>query len=502
MSKENSTSIHSAFEAVARSYPDHAALILKGEKLDYRQLNHRANYLARHLQSIGVQRGDNVALAMARSFEMVIAMLAILKCGAAYLPLDDSNPITRNIICLESASVKIIVADLAGKDIYSNQYFIVSTDDLMLFSSDLESFDSVKTSENDKAYLMYTSGSTGNPKGVVVPHRAVVRLVIDTNYIAINESDTILQFAPSSFDASTFEFWGALLNGAKLVLYSGVYLDPNLLKKEISENAVSVMWLTAALFHMVTEKFIEVLSPLRVLLAGGDVLNVKYVNKVLDYVENITVINGYGPTENTTFTCCHVMTQDNRPEKEVLIGKAINGTNIHILDEDFQVVTEGDSGELFVSGRGVALGYMNDNDQSDAFFTNEEITSGLIYRTGDLVRENEQGEIQFLGRKDTQIKLRGYRVSLDEIRTNIVKQEKVRDAAIVRRSFDTGDQILVAYIQTEEGQDLNVKELRRSLISVLPTYMIPDKFILDEELPINSNGKIDRKLLQKTINEH
>ena len=488
-------SIHKAFEQQVMLTPELIAAKHQDKQLTYKELNQRANYLAYYLQQQGLKEGEFVAISLSHSLELIIAILAVLKCGAAYLPLDSTNPEKRIEFCLTEAKVNILIAQQGEKKTYHNQRKLITTDSTELFSSTLENFVSADNSSESCAYLMFTSGSTGQPKGALIPHRAVLRLVKNTNYITITPHDNILQFAPPSFDASTFEIWGALLNGATLVLYSGQGMDPNLFKRDIKDNNITVLWLTAALFHFVADKFIDVLSSLRVLLAGGDVLNPKYINKVIETVPNIHLINGYGPTENTTFTCCHLMTAANAPKHSVPIGKAITGTNLHILDDALHSVEQGTVGELYVSGLGVALGYLDAQNSQDAFFYNSSIASGLIYRTGDLVKMNNNNEIEFVGRSDNQVKVRGYRVSLEEVKTSIVELEDVSDAAIVVKKFESGDQLLVAYVQIHEGEPQSAKLLKAKLADVLPDYMIPDQIIFNENLPINKNGKIDRNKL-------
>lgn len=492
---DGQSSIHGIFERVAKCRPEAVAVKYKNTEITYKELNLRANFLAKRMQVLGVKPGDIVAIELSHSVELMVSIIAILKCGAAYLPLDGNNPQIRNEQYLTMAGVSVIIcADISATDYYQSRT-CVSIEDKPLFSTMLENFDAYQAVPDDKAYVMFTSGSTGSPKGVIVPHRAVIRLVIDTNYIQITAQDSILQFAPPSFDASTFEIWGALLNGATSVLYSGSGLDPNLLKAEIHNNGVTVMWLTAALFHLITDKFIDILRTLRVLLAGGDVLNPKYINKTLDTFDNITVINGYGPTENTTFTCCHVMTSDNRPQEHVLIGKPISGTEVYLLDDKLRPVTRGEIGELFTSGAGVALGYIGDTaSQNNAFFEHKVL--GLIYRTGDLARENEQGKFEFIGRKDNQVKIRGFRVSLEEIKTKIVELPNVIDAVVVTEKFDSGDQLLEAYIQLEAQTQCKIKDMKSELARSLPAYMVPDRLMISADLPINKNGKIDRKKFQ------
>ena len=488
-------SIHKVFESQVDVRKDQVAIKQRDHEMSYNELNSRSNFLANHLQSIGVKHADVVAVEMSHSAKFVISILAILKCGATYFPIDKSVPIKRNQIYLQAANASLIIARSEVNQYHIDGLNVLAMSEDSLFNSSLTEFNSYPTSPDDSAYVMFTSGSTGNPKGVLVPHRAVTRLVLQTNYIQINASDRILQFAPPSFDASTFEFWGALLNGAVLVPYSGIGLDPNLLKADIEDNNVTILWLTAALFHLITDKYIEALSPLRVLLAGGDVLNPKYINKILNSFPDMTLINGYGPTENTTFTCCHVMTKDSLPLKSVPIGKAITGTEIHILDDVMQPVEQGQVGELFASGSGVALGYMNDMTSKACFFRNNQIAPGLIYRTGDLVMENKHGEIEFIGRKDNQVKIRGYRVSLEELRTSIVVLNDITDALVVTKKFESGDQLLIAHVQVENGFDNDVKRLKKELANSLPAYMIPDKFEFNTILPINCNGKIDIKLM-------
>jgi len=549
-----SQTIHGVFEQCAAQFGQRTAIRLSGNgTLTYAQLNQLANDLAAALQQRGVKPGDIVAMSFPHSAHWSVCMLAVLKCGAAYLPLDTNNPVARLRACLSTAKAKCILTNPAiasqtkTKD-YAEGY------DLLTF--DLVPADSRKDAASDSttnstlaaqamlqgepikpassaaqplqpaevngerngdslAYVMFTSGSTGNPKGVLVPHRAVVRLVVNTNYVDIQPSDAILQFAPPSFDASTFEFWGALLNGACLVPYSGMGLDPNRLKNDIEHNQVTVMWLTAALFHMVADKFIEALMPLRVLLAGGDVLNPKHVRKVLDTIPGVTLINGYGPTENTTFTCCHVMTVANPPEDKVPIGKAISGTDLHILDDEFTPVEPGRAGLLVAGGKGVALGYLSaDPTLADltpaaqaAFFEQPELAPGLLYNTGDMVRAMPNGDIEFIGRKDNQVKVRGYRVSLEEIKGHLADLSGVSDALVNVERHDGGDQILCAYVKSDMPDSsaifdintmLDAKTLRKALAGVIPAYMIPDKFVFCTELPINDNGKLDKARITDT----
>ena len=496
--KDKLASIHQRFERVAEAYGSNTAVRYLDDAISYRELNDNANAVAQKLQALGVSKGDTVAIALSHSTDLYIAMLAVLKCGAVYLPIDETLPTARIQAYFAAASVDVCISNkqVAFQRDLEVAYIYAEDFDQRLESD--SAFHSVEVEGDDPAYIMFTSGSTGAPKAVVVPHRAVLRLVIDTNYIQLTESDSLLQFAPPSFDASTFEIWGALLNGAKLVAYSGNGLDPNRLKNDIFDNQVTVMWLTAALFHLVVNRFIEVLRPINVLLAGGDVLNPKYVHRLFETYPDITLINGYGPTENTTFTCCHVMNKDKVPSGNVPIGTEISGTDIHILDDSLNEVVIGEIGTLYASGQGVALGYLNDDRNEQAFFYNGDIAKDLIYNTGDLVRRNRSGALEFVGRVDNQVKVRGYRVSLDEIRLHLVELPEVSDAAVVVSQQDSGEQLLVAYTKLNHELSVTARELRAKLAAHLPAYMIPDQITFCSSLPIKPNGKIDKNKIQVT----
>lgn len=500
MSRKNNqyASISRTFEAQASRHPQAIALRCASVALTYAELNARANQVAFHLSTCGVARGDVVAVMMSRSPEQVIAILAVLKCGGAYLPLDGSSPVARNLKCLTAAQVNVVIADHEIHESLALGRHIIDSRTADLFSAQRSDNLEIDGESEDRCYVMFTSGSTGQPKGVVVPHRAVIRLVKQSNYIEVSEHDSILQFAPLSFDASTFEIWGALLNGGTLVLYSGATFDPSLFAKEIREQKVTVLWLTAALFHLIATRFLASLKGIKVLLAGGDVLYPKVVNKVLDAMPELVLVNGYGPTENTTFTCCHRMTTANRPTECVPIGAAISGTQVHILDEALQPVPNGEIGELYASGSGVALGYLNEDGRSGAFFRNPAIADGLIYRTGDLVRRNANGEIEFQGRRDNQVKIRGYRVALEEVQASLLKLERVVDAAVTVEKFDNGDQHLIADLLIDAEGATTVAEVKRALAEELPAYMVPDLIRLTTNLPINTNGKIDRRRIRES----
>ncbi|MBL8300780.1 MAG: amino acid adenylation domain-containing protein [Rhodanobacteraceae bacterium] len=487
-------SIHAVFKQRVAQHA-HAIALIDGERqFSYATLDRLADAQATRLRADGVGPGDIVALFMRRSAEMFVALLGILKAGAAFMPLDAGNPATRNRFCLDKARTRLIVTDRDCEELLSETRRAVRVD--LDAPAPAEVAEPYAGNGEDTAYVMFTSGTTSEPKGVLVPHRAVTRLVLDTDYVRIEPSDAILQLSTPSFDASTFEIFGALLNGATLVLYTGEVLDPNLFKQHVERHRISVLWLTAALFHLFVDKYLEALRPLRVLLAGGDVLHPGAVRRVLDEIDGITLINGYGPTENTTFTCCHVMTRANAPHGDkVPIGRPIRGTEVLILDEQRRPTLPGEVGELYAAGRGVALGYLGSEGVEGAFFHDSALAAGRLYRTGDLVRCNADGLIEFLGRRDSQIKLRGYRISLEEIKARLMQMPAIKEAAVTCQELENGDQLLVAYVRADESDGLQSKTVRKYLAEHLPRYMIPDKISIQSEIPINQSGKIDRNKL-------
>lgn len=506
------SSIHDLFAEQARLQPDAIAAVFADTRLTYSELNTRANQLAHHLQMFGVQPETRVALCVERSLEMLIGILGILKAGGAYVPIDPAYPLERIAFMLEDLQSPVILTQehlLERLPAHWGQVICLDGDwETISTQSDGDPV-SHASSEN-LAYVMYTSGSTGTPKGVSVTHRAVVRLVRDTNYLDFDREHVFLQFAPISFDASTLEIWGALLNGGRLVVMPPALPSLDVLGEAIRKNEVTTLWLTAGLFHLMVDERVKDLSSLKQLVAGGDALSPHHVRKALQALPGCRLVNGYGPTENTTFTCCYSITDANAVRNSVPIGKPISNTQVLILDEQLRPVPVGMTGALYVGGDGLARDYHNQPAlTAERYIPNPfaDAPGQRLYATGDLVRYLPDGNIEFLGRSDRQVKVRGFRIELGEIETALNTHPSLQDAVVVARADVSGEKQLVAYVVPSPQTSVSPAELRDSLKQRLPEHMLPSTFVFLEALPLTTNGKVDRQALpapdsQRTVNDN
>lgn len=493
--------IQRIFQEQVQCTPEAIALVFRKRQLTYDELNRRANQLARRLQEFNVGRGRVVGVCMERSPEIVIALLAILKAGSAYVPLDPSYPAERLAFMINDTGLSVILThqQLAASELIgasSVQLISVNPEEALGETTNLQT----EVSAEDLAYIIYTSGSTGRPKGVAVPHRAVVRLVKETNYASFSPNETFLQLAPISFDASTFEIWGPLLNGGKLVIMPPGRPSLEEIGSAIHEDAVTTLWLTSGLFNAMIDERANDLCSLHQLLVGGDVLSVAHVEKALHELKNTRLINGYGPTESTTFACCHTIAPDVPLGKSVPIGKPIANTSAYILSENLKPVSIGVKGELFIGGDGVARGYWRRDDLTAEKFIPDPFSNepnARLYRTGDFACWRSDGTIEFLGRIDHQIKLRGYRIEPGEIETALRKDAEVLECVVIPREDRPGDKRLVAYIVRKEGKEIRFEPSRMIgfLKKSLPGYLVPSVIIALPALPRTPNGKIDRDAL-------
>lgn len=493
-------SIKDLFEEQAGRTPDAVAVEYEGQWLTYRELDVRANQLAHYLVDEGVGPEVMVGICVERSLEMVVGILGILKAGGAYVPLDPDYPASRLAFMLEDTKAPVLLtqAKLRGRlPAYGGRVLCLDADWPQIARERRDS-PGVAVGAGNLAYVMYTSGSTGQPKGTCIEQRSVVRLVKATDYIELGPDEVFLQYSPISFDASTLELWGSLLNGGKLVVCPGGLLSLEELGRVIRERGVSTLWLTAALFNQMVDEQIEALRGVRQLLAGGEALSVSHVRRMLEVIGTGRLINGYGPTENTTFTCCYVMTADTRIEHTVPIGRPISNTRVYILDGRMQPVPVGVYGELYIGGDGLAREYLHRPELTAEKFVPDPFSAeegARLYRTGDLVRYRGDGCIEFLGRVDHQVKIRGFRVELGEIEATLGRHPRVREAVVVVREEEPGDKRLVAYIVGAPDARPSADELRRHLRASLPEYMVPAAFVVLDKFPITPNGKVDRAAL-------
>lgn len=497
--------IHALFEEQCRRTPERVALDFRNEACTYAELNFRANRLARYLVSLGVGHETRVGLCVDRGPAMIVASLAILKAGGVYVPLDPAYPPERLAFMLADIEAPVVVTDRPRPQLPAGGAARVvclqdQAEDIARQPPD--DLPPCSTAES-LAYVMYTSGSTGTPKGVEVPHRGVVRLVKGADYCAMGPDEVFLQLAPVCFDAATLEIWAPLLNGGRLVIYPEAALSLDRLGAVLRERGVTTLWLTAGLFHLVVDERVEELGPLRQLLAGGDVLSPRQVRRCLEAHPHLRLINGYGPTENTTFTCCHPMTAASRLEDRLPIGRPIANTRVYLLDAHGGLVPPGVVGELYAGGDGLARGYHRRPELTAERFVPDRFSGRpgtRLYHTGDLARYRADGTIEFLGRTDDQVKVRGFRIELGELESVAESCPGVSRAAAVARVGSRGDKTLALYF-TAQPPGLDQHELRRQLERRLPDYMVPAVLMELPALPLSPNGKVDRKALPEPAAE-
>ncbi|MCE9667443.1 amino acid adenylation domain-containing protein [Myxococcus stipitatus] len=496
------TPLHALFSEQAARTPGAVALVLGEAHLTYAQLEQRSNQLAHHLRTYGVKPGTRVGLCLERSFDLLVGLLAILKAGGSYVPVDHHYPAERISLLLQEASVGLILTseDLADSLPAVALFLCLDADADLIEALPSDAPPAAAVSGDDLAYVMFTSGSTGRPKGVCIPHHAVSRLVLSNPFIHFGPDEVFLQLAPVSFDASTLEIWGALLHGARLVLAPPHTPSLEELAALLTGTGVTTLWLTAALFEQVVIHQGEALARVRQVLAGGDVLPALRVQQHLQRIPPSSVlVNGYGPTENTTFSSTHALRSSDSVGASVPIGRPLGHSSAFVLDALMQPLPIGIPGELYVGGLGLAWGYLNRPDLTAEKFVPHPFSSTpgeRLYRTGDRARWRADGTLEFLGRSDFQVKVRGFRIELGEIEAALLASPGIQEAVVLAREDAPGDKRLVAYLVGSEGPDsIDSRALREHLLRRLPEYMVPALFVPLASLPLSPNGKVDRKAL-------
>jgi len=482
--------IQELFAEQAALRPEAVAVESAEESLTYGELKRRAGALARWLRGAGVGPEVRVGVCLDRSVERVVATLAVLEAGGAYVPLDPAYPEERLRFLLADAGVQVV---LDRKDVKDIKDF-----------KDQDSLASLKTLPSlgggTLAYVMYTSGSTGKPKGVAATHRGVVRLVRETGYVRFGPDEVFLQLAPYAFDASTFEIWGALLHGGRLVMPPPGALSPAELGALVERHGVTTLWLTTGLFHQIVEEGLPGLTGVRQVMTGGDVISVPHVRRALAALPATRLTVFYGPTENTTFTTFFPVASPEDVEPTVPLGVPIANSQVYVLDRHLTPVPAGVAGELFTGGDGLARGYLDRPELTAERFVPDPFgrePGGRLYRTGDRVRWRPTGTLEFLGRIDTQVKVRGFRVEPGEIETVLRSHPWVREAVVLAERESSGNQRLVAYVAGAMEDAPGPVELRGFLRQRMPEFMLPAAFAFLPSLPLTAHAKFDRKALAK-----
>ena len=493
------SSIGGTFLEVARTQAERPALVSGDRRWTYAELRARSLALATSLHAAGLKAGEPVAVVSRPSAEQIIGVLGIVLAGGAYMPVDPEYPAARARGLLGSVDCRLAVAvDPKDCEPWSDDWSgtILTLPDAVP-AGKIESM----VGADAAAYVLFTSGSTGQPKGVVVPHRAVLRLVRGCDWIDLKPGDVFLQTAPLSFDASTFEIWGPLLNGGTLVLPEGGLSLPAI-AAAARDKKVTHLWLTSGLFQLMIEEHADDLAGVRILITGGEAMSPAHARLCREKLPGTRLLNGYGPTENTTFTCVHEVTDADLVSGVIPIGKPISGTTVRIVDACGQLAPIGMPGELFCGGDGLALEYAGDENLTRTKFPVLSLEHGgtaRFYRTGDRCCWRADGVVLYLGRGDEQIKVRGYRIEPGEIEAVLAEYPPVKRCKVAARGTTTSGKRLLAWVVPENGVGLDLAALREHLAARLPVFMRPEAIIEVPEFPITANGKIDVKGLPDPV---
>jgi amino acid adenylation domain-containing protein len=489
----SSYTVISLFSEQAVKIPHAIALVFENEQWTYKQLDEQSNRLANYLLRNGAGADEFIAICLGRSSALIISILAILKTGAGYVPIDPGYPGQRVSEMLQDSGAALLITDSivelpVGLDAMITR---VDIDTIDLTAERVEPIPQSATA-SDPAYLMYTSGSTGKPKGVIVTHQNIVSLVKGSGFLDTTEEDVWLSTGSPSFDATTIEYWDALLCGARLMMCSQEeLLHPVRLKEIIQNGSVTTMWFTAGWFNQLVETDISIFSTLKTVLAGGDRLSAWHVGELKRHYPEIRIINGYGPTENTTFSLTHTV-QLKDVNGEIPIGRPLYNRSAYVLDQRQKICPLGVKGELYVGGAGLSIGYHQREELTKEKFV-EVKGLGRLYRTGDMARWTVDGVVEFLGRMDDQVKIRGYRVEPGEIENVLQNITGIGQAVVVVQHDELNNKRLIGYIVADKT--INVEEIKDQLTNRLPDYMIPSAIIIVDGIPLTANGKTDRKKL-------
>ncbi|MFF4444478.1 amino acid adenylation domain-containing protein [Streptomyces sp. NPDC001502] len=489
-SADPATALPALVARYAELTPDALAVVDGDTTLTYRRLLQAGHALAAHLRAHEVARGDRVALLTARSSRTVVAQLGLWLAGAVCVPLDPAQPRPRTEAMIADAQVKLTVGDAKLLDAATLPGPV-----LALPEEPLTTGRPIDECDPDSpAFIMFTSGSTGRPKGVFVPHGAIAELVTAPGYVTLTGRDRVLFHSPMTFDASTFEVWAALANGAAVVVCTEQRPSLEDLARHVERHGVTVAFFTTALFHQLAARRSRVFAQLRSVVVGGEAMAAAHAREVLAAFPWLELVNGYGPTETTTFATAHRVTAQDC-EGQIPIGRPISGATAHVLDADGHPAADGDRGELWIGGSRLAHGYTGLPALTTERFVEHPAAGGRLYRTGDIVSLRPDGILQFHGRNDDQVKVRGFRIEPAEVEHALREQPDVDDAAVTVDGAGTPEARLVAFVVAAPGPVPHGAALRERLTAVLPAHLVPDTVTVLERLPLTPAGKVDRRAL-------
>ncbi|MGV4989153.1 non-ribosomal peptide synthetase, partial [Streptomyces sp. NRAIS4] len=492
-------SVQAAFAAQALRSPGGVAVRCAGRELSYRELDERANQLAHRLVGLGVGPEAPVAVLMERSVDLVVALLAVLKAGAFYLPLHSGYPLERMQWIVDETSAPVLLTDRAmrGRGLPAAPVVVVVDEDVQLAGLPVGD-PGVESRPEQLAYVMYTSGSTGRPKGVAVTHRDVLDLVVDSMFEP-GVHERVLMVIPYAFDPSIYGLWVPLLRGGRTVITPEGDLSVAALARLIAEEEITALDVSAGLFQVMAEEDPGCFAGAREVITGGDVVSPTAVRRVLEHCPDIVVRSAYGPTETTLYATTHPWTVGDELPAPLPIGRPLDGMRAYVLDETLSLVPAGVAGELYLAGAGLARGYFGRPDLTAERFVADPFgpAGSRMYRTGDLARCSGEGVLEFLGRADDQVKIRGFRIELGEIEAVLGRVPGVSQVAVIARDDQPGDKRLVGYVVAEPGHSdgVDVETLRAQVAGQLPEYMVPSAFVVLDRLPLTTNGKLDRRSL-------
>ncbi|SHJ91538.1 amino acid adenylation domain-containing protein [Clostridium cavendishii DSM 21758] len=481
------------FEEQVKKTPNNVAVLFDNIEITYKELNERANSLAMILRENRISSDDIIAIISERSINMIVGIIASLKAGAAYLPIDSEYPENRINYILKNSNAKAILIQEKFKEKVNQEIFMYDLDDENLYKYKNDNLNKVSNGSN-LAYVIYTSGTTGNPKGVMIEHNSIINYVLYAKEQYLNEENLYMPLYTSiSFDLTITSIFTPLISGNTIVIYKEKEIDL-LMKKVFQFEKNSVIKVTPAHLSLLKE-IPNVNKNIRKIIVGGEELKESLAKEISAMFDNkIDIINEYGPTEATVGCITHKYDSTKQYDNTVLIGKPINNFKIYIVDNGNNMLPIGEIGEICISGNGLARGYLNNDKLTEEKFINNPYEKGQkMYKTGDLARWLSDGSIQYLGRIDDQVKIRGYRIELSEIDTEIRKIKDIKDVAIIARENNLGENEINAYIISEDSTIL--KKVKEQLKLTLPEYMIPQKFMLIDAFPLTPNGKIDKKAL-------